>query len=206
MNVTLLRLIDNDKRFNDAGVRYDEKSVRTIQVKTASAKYPGRSWQRHIADALPTSTKAKSCLRSHFSRDLGTLVEAFSGFVSEAGTTIRFVFARRRTTQAAGSHRTSGLELASAGADRSSLLIAFGGGIVGDMGGFLAAIYMRGIDYIQMPSTLLAQVDSSVGGKTGANLASGKNLDRQLSSSARGLRRHRPAPDSSGPRVACRTL
>src|SRR6202000_77932 len=68
------------------------------------------------------------------------------------------------------------VELAAAGADRSSLLIAFGGGIVGDLGGFLAAIYMRGIDYIQMPSTLLAQVDSSVGGKTGTNLASGKNL------------------------------
>lgn len=67
-------------------------------------------------------------------------------------------------------------ELASANADRSSLLIAFGGGIVGDLGGFLAAIYMRGIDCIQIPTTLLAQVDSSVGGKTGVNLPEGKNL------------------------------
>jgi 3-dehydroquinate synthase len=67
-------------------------------------------------------------------------------------------------------------EMTECRADRSSLLIAFGGGIVGDVGGFLAAIYMRGIDYIQMPSTLLAQVDSSVGGKTGVNLQSGKNL------------------------------
>jgi len=67
-------------------------------------------------------------------------------------------------------------EMARSGADRSSLLVAFGGGIVGDVGGFLAAIYMRGIDYFQVPSTFLSQVDSSVGGKTGVNLPEGKNL------------------------------
>ncbi|MBK7930275.1 MAG: 3-dehydroquinate synthase [Bryobacterales bacterium] len=62
------------------------------------------------------------------------------------------------------------------GADRSSLVIAFGGGIAGDLGGFLAAIFMRGIPVIQVPTTLLAQVDAAVGGKTGANLVGGKNL------------------------------
>lgn len=62
------------------------------------------------------------------------------------------------------------------GADRSSLVIAFGGGIVNDLGGFLAAIFMRGIPVLQIPTTLLAQVDAAVGGKTGANLVSGKNL------------------------------
>ncbi len=67
-------------------------------------------------------------------------------------------------------------QLARARADRDTLLIALGGGIVGDVTGFLAAIYMRGLNFIQVPSTLLAQVDSSVGGKTGVNLVDGKNL------------------------------
>ena len=67
-------------------------------------------------------------------------------------------------------------QLAEAGADRDTLLIAFGGGVIGDITGFLAAIYMRGVPYVQIPTTLLAQVDSSVGGKTGVNLLAGKNL------------------------------
>jgi 3-dehydroquinate synthase len=60
--------------------------------------------------------------------------------------------------------------------DRKSTLIAFGGGIVGDITGFVASMYQRGIDFIQIPTTLLAQVDSSVGGKTGINNKFGKNL------------------------------
>jgi 3-dehydroquinate synthase len=67
-------------------------------------------------------------------------------------------------------------ELAGRGFDRGDALIALGGGVAGDITGFLASIYMRGIPFVQVPTTLLAQVDSSVGGKTGVDLSEGKNL------------------------------
>jgi 3-dehydroquinate synthase len=66
--------------------------------------------------------------------------------------------------------------LAELGAQRNATLIALGGGVIGDLGGFAAACWMRGIDFVQLPTTLLAMVDSSVGGKTGVNLPQGKNL------------------------------
>ena len=67
-------------------------------------------------------------------------------------------------------------KLLAAGVERSDKIIALGGGVIGDLAGFAAAILRRGIEFIQIPTTLLAQVDSSVGGKTGINTAHGKNL------------------------------
>ncbi|MBL9117499.1 MAG: 3-dehydroquinate synthase [Verrucomicrobiaceae bacterium] len=67
-------------------------------------------------------------------------------------------------------------DIAAAGLDRKSFVVALGGGVIGDLAGFVAAIYQRGIPYVQIPTTVLSQVDSSVGGKTGVNLKDAKNM------------------------------
>ncbi|SEM15625.1 3-dehydroquinate synthase [Syntrophus gentianae] len=96
-------------------------------------------------------------------RELGLTVDLLEFFAGEGSKTME-------TT----------LELTSRllklGLDRHSLLIALGGGVVGDMTGFVASIYMRSVPFIQIPTTLMAQVDSSIGGKTAVNLPQGKNL------------------------------
>lgn len=67
-------------------------------------------------------------------------------------------------------------QMVQSGADRKSLVVAFGGGVIGDSAGFLASIFMRGVAVAQIPTTVVAQLDASIGGKTGVNLRSGKNL------------------------------
>ena len=67
-------------------------------------------------------------------------------------------------------------EMARAGLDRKSFVVALGGGVIGDLAGFAASVYQRGIPYVQIPTTVLSQVDSSVGGKTGVNLPDAKNM------------------------------
>jgi 3-dehydroquinate synthase len=150
--------------------------VRIIQVKTSSARYPvyvGSSLLGNLYKKLPKQRRIFVLTSPEI---WGLWSKRFlASFPKQEQPVVLFLPPGEQHKRLAQVERLS-TELAFVGADRSSLLIAFGGGIVGDLGGFLAAIYMRGIDYVQIPTTLLAQVDSSVGGKTGANLASGKNL------------------------------
>ena len=89
----------------------------------------------------------------------------------------RRLAAGRRGPQGPGRRcRPSSTRMLAAHCDRSTTVFALGGGVVGDLAGFAAACYMRGVAYVQVPTTLLAQVDSSVGGKTGVNHPSGKNM------------------------------
>ncbi|HXV00527.1 MAG TPA: 3-dehydroquinate synthase [Caulobacteraceae bacterium] len=99
------------------------------------------------------------------------------GALGAAGITPHVVFVPpgEGAKSFAGLERLSD-ELLALELERGDLIIAFGGGVVGDLAGFAAAIYKRGIDFIQIPTTLLAQVDSSVGGKTAIDTARGKNL------------------------------
>ena len=98
----------------------------------------------------------------------------------------------RRAAQDLGRGRRIIDALLAAGGDRRAVLFALGGGVVGDLAGFAAACFMRGVAYVQVPTTLLAQVDSSVGGKTAVNHPLGKNLIGAFHQPPR-RRRHRHA-------------
>lgn len=164
-------------------------NVRTISVRTDSAQYPvyvgsgilSSLYKRLQPHILPAHSKSGSQKPRRIfvltSPEIWALWSKtfLQSFPADSQPTILFLPPGERHKRLAGIERMA-TEMSLAGADRSSLLIAFGGGILGDLGGFLAAIYMRGIDYIQIPTTFLSQVDSSVGGKTAANLSSGKNL------------------------------
>lgn len=150
--------------------------IARIPVRTASANYTVHVG-RDLFPLVARQAAAKSRVFVLTSPEIWSLWggRLLAAFPQSTQPTALFLPAGERFKRLAQMERLAG-ELASSGADRSSLLIAFGGGIVGDLGGFLAAIYMRGIEYVQVPTTLLAQVDSSVGGKTGVNLVAGKNL------------------------------
>lgn len=103
--------------------------------------------------------------------------ERVLGVLRENGLSVESIaFPAGEASKTIGTCVELATRLLECGADRTSGLIALGGGVVGDVTGFIASVFMRGIPCVQIPTTLLAQVDSSIGGKTGVDLPSGKNL------------------------------
>jgi 3-dehydroquinate synthase len=153
--------------------------VQTIRVDTPSAKYDVVTGSGLLAALAPRIERALGKLpRRVFvltsAPIWGLWGQAFLESFAEQPIVLFLPPGEKHKTVASVDRLAR--EMVRAGGDRGSLLIAFGGGIVGDVGGFLAAIFMRGIPFVQVPTTFLAQVDSSVGGKTGVNLPEGKNL------------------------------
>ncbi|MES2219532.1 MAG: 3-dehydroquinate synthase [Acidobacteriota bacterium] len=153
----------------------------TILVKSAAANYPVLVQPRLLETLAPHLRKISGEQRSIF---VVTSPEIWSrwGQQFQSSFTARkvevvplFVPAGERFKQLKSVEHLAET-MVMAGAKRDAFLIAFGGGVIGDMTGFLAAIYMRGIRYAQVPTTYLSQIDSSIGGKTGVNLRVGKNL------------------------------
>lgn len=158
---------------------YDRRSVQTIRVETPSARYDVVTGSGLLQTLAPRIERATGRMpRRVFvltSPEIwGLWGEAFQHSFAEPPIAL-FLPAGEKNKTIANVEKIL-RQMIAAGGDRGSLLIAFGGGIVGDVGGFVAAIFMRGIPYVQVPTTFLSQVDSSVGGKTGVNLPEGKNL------------------------------
>ena len=153
--------------------------MQTIRVETPSAKYDVVIGSGVLETLAPRIEQAVGRLPQRVFVLTSPEIWALWGHCMERSfgeaPLVLFLPAGERYKTMASAERLT-REMVQAGGDRGSLLIAFGGGIVGDVGGFVAAIFMRGIPYVQVPTTFLSQVDSSVGGKVGVNLPEGKNL------------------------------
>jgi 3-dehydroquinate synthase len=156
-------------------------SMRSIPVKTTSTEYFVRVQPRLLETLARQLTAACGKQGSIFvvtSPEIWSLwSKCFLASLAAKNISVHVLFvpAGEQYKRLATVERLAE-EMSRAGAKRDALLIAFGGGVIGDMTGFLAAIYMRGIRYVQVPTTYLSQIDSSIGGKTGVNLRVGKNL------------------------------
>jgi 3-dehydroquinate synthase len=150
--------------------------MQTFRVRSKNFSYPvviGRgAWQALRRADLTQYTSIFVLTEKSLWRRWGTL------FLKETGLGARatlFIPSGEASKSIRVLERLAG-QLLKRGADRRSCLVLLGGGVIGDLGAFLASVYMRGIDCVQVPTTILAQVDSAIGGKTAVNLGQMKNL------------------------------
>lgn len=157
-------------------------SLNVFMSETLSVHLAERSYVIHFGPDVGPLISNEISARLAAGRKVAVLTD--QNFARSQGAWLRTVFRDTPTLVAAAGEASKSLTilgqvldfLAEQKLDRGGALFAVGGGVIGDLGGFSAACWLRGIDFYQVPTTLLAMVDSSVGGKTGINIAAGKNL------------------------------
>lgn len=154
--------------------------MRELQVGLGERSYPIRIGQGSLtavgADLKERNIANRYCVISD-DRVAALYSEKLMASLAQAGLQAELVtFPHGEPSKTLQTVAELASRLAQLGFDRKDAIIALGGGVVGDIAGFLASSYMRGIPFVQIPTTLLAQVDSSVGGKTGVDIPEGKNL------------------------------
>ena len=154
-------------------------AIQSVQVRSAAGAYRVRSGRGLIARAA----REIAALRGHTGVFLLTSPRVARHWRGRLEAGLRganrlstVLFDDRESAKSMVTAEKLCRQLVRAGADRRSLLVAAGGGVVGDVAGFVAASYLRGVRLVHLPTTLVAQVDSAIGGKTGVNLPEGKNL------------------------------
>jgi 3-dehydroquinate synthase len=154
--------------------------MRVVRVPLAGRSYPiyiGRSLLTRLGILCARERLGQRCALITDTHVAPLYAEPALNSLAAAGfDPILVSVAAGETAKSLLSAQTCYDKLASHRLERNSFVVALGGGVVGDLAGFVAATYLRGISFVQVPTTLLAQVDSSVGGKVGVNLKAGKNL------------------------------
>jgi 3-dehydroquinate synthase len=152
-----------------------------ISVQTCSRAYDVlvergllRSAAAPLRDVIPAQSQVFAVTSPRIRKHWGKVLQKS---FSRAGRKLEFLeMADGERNKTLAQLQKLAAKLVKRGADRRSMILALGGGLVGDVSGLLASVFMRGVPVVQIPTTLLAQVDSAIGGKTGVNLAAGKNL------------------------------
>ncbi len=153
--------------------------MKTIAVHLPAGSYPvccGRGLLRRVGRILSAREKSTGVFLLSSPRVWRHWGAKLEGGFRPYGGAKKILFDDDEAAKSIETIKRLCRELARAGADRHAVLVALGGGVVGDVAGFVAASYLRGIRIVQVPTTLVAQADSAIGGKTGVNLPEGKNL------------------------------
>jgi 3-dehydroquinate synthase len=170
-----------------------------IPVRTSSRSYEVLIERGLLRSAFPSLQSLVPPHSKVFLVSSPAILKLWGSILQEGFAKADRPLAVARMTDGETSKRLNAVEklaeqMVALGADRRSIVIALGGGVIGDVAGFLASIFMRGVPVIQVPTTLVAQVDSAIGGKTGVNLISGKNLIGTF---------HQPLAVLADPEVLC---